>query len=96
MTSDIKNTYTGSLELKWDGKDESIILLNSDSSKYNQSSKKTKAVDTPKLSWVNSNGALFYEIDETQSFGKKPYWVSREDIRVRETRPLIFQRKFIA
>ena len=33
MTSDIKNTYTGSLELKWDGKDESIILLNSDSSK---------------------------------------------------------------
>ena len=82
-------TYKGSLTLEWYNKQKSILL---------QSNTEAKPADipAPRLNWVNKEEALFYEVDEKEGKGKAPYWVDRNDIRVKEARPLIFQKGYTA
>ncbi|MCP5511464.1 MAG: site-specific DNA-methyltransferase [Leptospiraceae bacterium] len=58
--------------------------------------KRESDVPAPKLRWVNEDNALFYEIDESEGKGKRPYWVDRNDLRVKEPRSLNPQIKFVA
>ena len=39
---------------------------------------------------------MFYEIVDEEGRGLKPYWVNRNDIRVKEARPLVLQSAFTA
>jgi DNA modification methylase len=55
-----------------------------------------KDIPAPKINWVNKEEALFYEIVDSEGRGLKPYWVDRNDIRVKEARPLILQKVFKA
>lgn len=82
--------YTGSLSLEWYNKQKSIILQ--------AETAPTGAGDipAPRINWINKDQALFYEIDEKEGKGLTPYWVDRNDIRVKETRPLVFQKAFKA
>ena len=85
-----KQVYKGSLTLEWYNKEKSILLAGG------KDMKTSKDIPAPKLNWVNKDGALFYEIDETEGKGVKPYWVDRNDIRVKEPRPLVFQKAYTA
>lgn len=83
-------TYKGTLSLDWYNKQQAIllrgdgeILLDTD-------------VPASQLNWVNKDEALFYEIDTEEGSGQMPYWVDRNDIRVKESRPLILQKVFKA
>ncbi len=82
-------TYKGSLSLEWYNKQKSVLL---------QASADAQPADipAPRLNWVNKEEALFYEIDETEGKGKTPYWVDRNDIRVKEARPLMLQKVYKA
>jgi len=79
--------YTGSLTLDWYNKQKAILLTDSTilSDKLATS-----------MNWVNRDEALFYEIDESEGRGIAPYWVAKDDIRVKEARPLIHQKTFKA
>jgi len=81
--------YKGNLKLEWEYSQKSIFL---------QDGKLKKESDTeaPKINWVNKDNALFYEISEDEGKGLKPYWVDRNDIRVKEARPLILQKVYVA
>jgi adenine-specific DNA-methyltransferase len=81
--------YKGSLDLEWYNKQKSILLK--------EASAPVGKDDIPasKINWINKDDALFYEIDETENRGLVPYWVDRNDIRVKETRPLIFKKTYI-
>lgn len=83
-------TYKGSLSLEWYNKQMSILLKETDSVKSE------KEIPAPKINWINKDEALFYEIVDDEGRGLEPYWVPRNDIRVKESRPLIFQKAFIA
>ncbi|MCP5494104.1 MAG: site-specific DNA-methyltransferase [Leptospiraceae bacterium] len=84
-----KKTYKGSLTLEWKNKNKSIILQDEDSN--------TRDTDVPaRLHWINEEESLYYEIDEEKGKGVKAFWVSQNDIRVKEVRPLIFQKSFPA
>jgi adenine-specific DNA-methyltransferase len=76
-------TYKGSLTLDWYNKQKSILLTDNPND---------SDVRAPTINWVNKDEALFYEVDEAEGLGLRPYWVSREDIRVKEARPLIIQK----
>jgi adenine-specific DNA-methyltransferase len=82
--------YKGSLSLDWYNKQKAILLR---SAEDNQS---LTDIPAPKINWVNRDEALFYEIDEVEGKGVSPYWVDRSDIRVKEARPLIFQKAYKA
>src|SRR4051812_28199143 len=82
--------YKGSLSLDWYNK-QKAIMLGKDNSIKNPSD-----IPAPTVSWVNKDEALFYEIDEKEGVGITPYWVDRNDIRVKEARPLIFQKAYKA
>ncbi len=82
-------TYKGSLSLEWYNKQKSILLQTSTDAQ-------PADIPAPRLNWVNKEEALFYEIDETEGKGKTPYWVDRNDIRVKEARPLILQKVYQA
>ncbi|MGQ1783879.1 site-specific DNA-methyltransferase [Saccharicrinis sp. GN24d3] len=82
--------YTGSLTLEWYNKQKSIINLDENSIKSSDD------VPAPAINWINKDDALFYELSEEDGKGKKPYWVDRNDIRVKEARPLIFQKAYRA
>jgi len=81
-------TYKGSLSLEWYNKQKSILLA----SEENPQSKND--VPAPKMNWVNKDDALFYEIIDEEGRGLKPYWVDRTDLRVKEARPLIFEKAY--
>lgn len=83
-----KKVYKGSLTLDWYNKQKSIIL------RGEKDPKGKDDIPAPKINWVNKDQALFYEINEEEGKGVKPYWVDRSDIRVKETRPLIFQKAY--
>jgi adenine-specific DNA-methyltransferase len=81
-------TYTGSLSLEWYNKQKSIALLNS------EQTENALDIAAPKINWVNKDEALFYEIDTEDGIGQRPYWVNRNDIRVKEARPLELQKLY--
>jgi adenine-specific DNA-methyltransferase len=83
-------TYKGSLSLEWYNKQKSILLKSEDSSGS------SKVIPAPVINWVNKDEALFYEIVDEEGRGLKPYWVDRNDIRVKEARPLLFQKVYKA
>lgn len=83
-------TYKGSLSLEWYNKQKSILIRDAEGiSRYDD-------IPAPRINWVNKDEALFYEINEEEGKGMSPYWVNRNDIRVKEARPLIFQKAFKA
>lgn len=80
--------YTGSLSLEWFNKQKSILI---------QAEKEEQAkgdVPAPKINWINKDDALFYEIVDDEGRGLSPYWVDRSDLRVKEARPLLFQKAY--
>lgn len=83
-------TYKGTLSLDWYNKQQSILLREKDDISLSAD------VPAPKINWVNKDEALFYEIDSEGGIGQTPYWVERNDIRVKEARPLILQKVFKA
>lgn len=86
----MSKTYKGTLSLDWYNKQKSILLLESDSPK------KETDIPAPKINWVNKDEALFYEINEEEGKGVEPFWVDRNDIRIKEARPLILQKVYNA
>lgn len=46
------------------------------------------------LDWINKDFSLYYEIDEKNSRGVRPVWVSKNDIRVAEPRILTFAKNY--
>lgn len=81
--------YTGSLTLEWFNKNRSIITQKAEE-------KRESDVPAPRINWINKDEALFYEISEEGGKGLTPYWVDRNDIRVKESRPLVFQKAYKA
>ena len=82
--------YKGSLTLDWYNKQKSIINVAEDGIKSDSD------IPAPKINWINKEESLFYEIDKDAGAGLTPYWVDRDDIRVKEARPLKFQKAFRA
>lgn len=82
--------YKGSLSLEWFNKQKAIVNLNEDSIKS------ASDIPAPRINWINKEEALFYELNEEEGKGNTPYWVNRDDIRVKEARPLVFQKAFKA
>ncbi len=82
--------YKGSLSLEWFNKQKAIVNLNEDSIKSEND------IPAPRINWINKEEALFYELNEEEGKGNTPYWVNRDDIRVKEARPLVFQKAFKA
>lgn len=83
-------TYTGSLSLEWYNKQRAILEASENDIKQ------ANDVPAPKVNWVNKDGALFFELSEDQSKGLEPFWVDRNDIRVKEARPFILQKTYKA
>lgn len=81
--------YKGSLTLEWFNKQKAIINFDENSIKSESD------IPAPKINWINKEEALFYELKE-EGKGNAPFWVNRDDIRVKEARPLIFQKAFKA
>lgn len=81
--------YTGSLTLEWFNKNRSIITQKAEE-------KRESDIPAPRINWINKDEALFYEISEEEGKGLSPYWVNRNDIRVKESRPLVFQKAYKA
>lgn len=79
--------YTGSLTLEWYNKNKSILSIS-------ESEANKQDIAAPKLNWVNKEQSLFYEIIEDEGRGLKPFWVDRNDIRVKESRPLVLQKVY--
>jgi adenine-specific DNA-methyltransferase len=82
--------YKGSLSLDWYNKQKAILL------RSEADTKTVTDIPAPKINWVNKDEALFYEIIDEEGRGLKPYWVDRNDIRVKEARPLNIQKIFNA
>jgi len=85
-----QKSYKGTLTLEWYNKEKSILLMGE------KDIKSEKDIPAPKLNWVNKDESLFYEINENEGKGLKPYWVDTNDIRVKEPRPLVFKKAYIA
>lgn len=79
--------YKGSLSLEWYNKQKAILAQTQESSLPPDS-------PAPFINWVNREESLFYEIVDEHGKGNKPYWVDRNDIRIKEARPLILQSVF--
>ena len=82
--------YKGSLSLEWFNKQKAIVNLDENSIKSGND------IPAPSINWINKDEALFFQLDEKAGKGTTPYWVNREDIRVKEARPLIFKKAFKA
>jgi len=83
-------TYKGSLSLEWYNKQKSILLASVEGSQSKND------IPSPKMNWVNKDEALFYEIIDDEGRGLQPTWVERNDLRVKEARPLVLQRIYKA
>jgi len=82
--------YKGSLSLEWFNKQKAIVQLDENSIKSEND------IPAPRINWINKEEALFYELNLEEGKGNTPYWVNRDDIRVKEARPLVFQKAFKA
>jgi len=91
MAKSASGKYQGSLSLEWFNKQKTILLLDEQ-----QDPKKEGDIPAQRINWINRDDALFYEIDEEEGKGLSPYWVDRSDIRVKEARPLVFKKAYIA
>jgi adenine-specific DNA-methyltransferase len=80
-------TYKGSLTLEWYNKQKAIMIAEEQQLTGSE-------IPAPRINWVNKEEALFYEIDENEGKGLRPYWVDRSDIRVKEARPLLHQKTY--
>jgi adenine-specific DNA-methyltransferase len=80
--------YTGSLSLEWFNKQKSILVQSEEVGTAKGD------VPAPKINWINKDEALFYEIVDDDGKGLSPFWVDRSDLRVKEARPLIFQKAY--
>jgi adenine-specific DNA-methyltransferase len=80
--------YTGSLNLDWFNKQKAILVQTEEAGQANGD------VPAPKVDWINKDEALFYEIVDDDGRGLSPYWVDRSDLRVKEARPLVFQKAY--
>ena len=80
--------YKGSLTLEWFHKQKSLMILDDDSIKSDGD------IVAPRIDWINREDALFYDVSEEKGIGNLPYWVDCDDIRVKEARPLLFQKAF--
>lgn len=80
--------YKGSLSLDWYNKQKAIVNLDEDSIRSDND------IPAPRINWINKEEALFYELVEEEGKGNRPFWVNRDDIRVKESRPLVFQKAF--
>lgn len=69
---------------------KSIVSLDENSIKSDSD------IPAPRINWINKEESLFYELNLEEGKGNKPFWVNRDDIRVKEARPLIFQKAFKA
>ena len=90
MAKSASGKYQGSLSLEWFNKQKAILLLG------DEDAKREGDIPAPRINWINRDDALFYEIDEEEGKGLTPYWVDRNDIRVKEARPLVFKKAYIA
>lgn len=82
--------YKGSLSLEWFNKQKAIVNLDENSIKSEND------IPAPRINWINKEEALFYELNEEEGKGNTPYWVNRDDIRVKEARPLVFKKAYRA
>lgn len=82
--------YKGSLTLEWFNKQKSIVSLDENSIKSETD------IPAPRINWINKDEALFYELNQEEGKGNTPFWVNRDDIRVKEARPLVFQKAYKA
>ena len=82
--------YTGSLSLEWFNKQKSTLVQSEEVGAAHGD------VPAPKMNWINKDEALFYEIVDEEGKGLTPYWVEDSDLRVKEARPLVFQKAFKA
>lgn len=82
--------YKGSLTLEWFNKQKSIISIDENSIKSESD------IPAPNINWINKEETLFYLLNDKEGKGFTPYWVNRDDIRVKEARPLIFQKAYSA
>jgi adenine-specific DNA-methyltransferase len=80
--------YTGTLSLDWYNKQKSILIQKEEGKSKND-------IPAPKINWVNREESIFYEIDEKEGKGLEPFWVDKNDIRVKEARPLVFKKAFL-
>lgn len=80
--------YKGSLTLEWFNKQKAIISLNE------KDIKSSSDTPSPRINWINKEEALFYDLSEQNGVGNTPYWVDRDDIRVKESRPFSFQQAY--
>ena len=83
----MQDKYTGSLSLKWYNKQKTIIL-------QNEENKKSSDDIAPYINWINKDESLYYEINDDEGRGLKPFWVDANDIRVKEARPLVFKHSY--
>ncbi|MDA8118814.1 MAG: hypothetical protein M0Z85_01915 [Gammaproteobacteria bacterium] len=90
MAKSASGKYQGSLSLEWFNKQKAVLLL------CEGDAKKEGDIPAPWINWINRDDALFCEIDEEEGKGLSPYWVERNDIRVKEARPLRFKKAYIA
>lgn len=81
--------YKGSLSLEWHNKQKAILTQEQALSLPSDST-------APLVDWVNREESLFYEIVDDQGKGNRPYWVDRNDIRIKEARPLVLKSVFKA
>jgi len=75
-------TYKGSLTLDWYNKQKAILVEND---------RQPNTVSAASINWINKDDSLFYEVVDSEGRGLKPFWVDKNDIRVKEARPLILQ-----
>src|SRR6185369_2322377 len=83
--------YKGSLSLEWYNKQKSILIRDA-----TQNLVSNEEVAAPVVNWINKDEALFYEVVDDGGTGLKPFWVNSNDLRVKEARPLVFQKAFVA
>lgn len=79
-------TYKGSLSLEWYNKQKSILLRAHGNSESLESD-----IPAPKVNWINKDESLFYEIIDDEGRGLSPFWINNSDIRIKESRPLLFK-----
>ena len=79
--------YTGTLSLDWYNKQKSIVT-------QKMEEKSPSDIPAPRINWVNREDSIFYEIFEEEGKGQEPFWVERNDVRVKEARPLVLKKTF--
>lgn len=81
----MKEKYTGTLSLEWYNKQKTILMRSENNAKESD-------VPAPFINWINKEESLFYETLNEEGKGLKPFWVDKNDIRVKEARPFVLQK----